>query len=137
MATLKGGVPPNPMGRPPGSQNKIRKTIVDKLAGWRCDPFKILRDIALGNVPCGVCRGKGHTKFQPSCDGVKGGGERVCQSCWGSKMEKVSPAERSKAASELAQYIAPKQRAVEISGSLSVPDLAAVLRERYSKRELV
>jgi len=120
-------------GRQKGTPNKASLGIQERLQamGVSCDPFYVLAIVANGTVPCGVCFGKGKTKFQPS-NGQSG--ERVCQSCWGSKREQVSVKDRTSAAGELASYYEAKRKAIELSGSVGAPDLAAVLRERYEKR---
>ncbi len=99
-------------GRKAGTPNKASATLKERLASWGCDPFKIMADIAAGELLCGVCRGAGKTKFQ-SGDGE---GIRKCQSCWGSGKERISPQERNRAASEIAKYTQPQLKAIEHSG---------------------
>ncbi len=102
-------------GRVKGSTNKTKGSIALKLAGWKCDPFHVLAQIALGDLPCNVCRGKGKTRYQAASDGDRTF-ERVCQSCYGSKWERISPAERAKASSDLAKYIQPTLASMQVSG---------------------
>lgn len=103
-------------GRQKGTPNKSTLGIIEKLAAWKCDPFKTLQMMADNTMPCSVCRGSGMTKFQPGAGSERFSGQRTCQSCWGSKMERISPKERGWAAGELAQYVAAKRKAVEVSG---------------------
>lgn len=85
-------------------------------ANIECNPFEILDQIARGELPCNVCRGSGKTKYQPS-HGDEVVFERRCQSCYGSGKEKIGPRDRGWAAAELASYLAPKLKAVEVTGA--------------------
>lgn len=132
-----------------------RADVAARLEALRCDPIDGMARIALGELKCNVCRGKLKTRYklekgahtiecakqlnaaskakqERKCT-CGGHGERTCESCYGSGFEIVSPELRGKMFAELAQYCAPKLRAVELSGSLDTPDLAAVLRRRYEK----
>lgn len=40
----------NPKGKPKGTKNKIRFEVAEILARENCDPFKVLAQIALGNI---------------------------------------------------------------------------------------
>jgi hypothetical protein len=95
-----------------------------------CVPFEVLARVTMNDLVCGVCRGTGKTKFQPRSkaqaaaaaalsldipeDQQPDGSERTCQSCWGSGLERLDPETRLHAAKELAQYLAPKRKALEI-----------------------
>ncbi len=122
----------NPRGRPKGSPNKRTAEVQEILAELNCDPVRGAALIALGDVPCRVCRGKGKTQFQPQQGNEPG--VRTCQSCWGSKKELISPELSGKMYTELLKYIHAQRKAIEHSGNIGQPDLAAVLRERYAKR---
>jgi hypothetical protein len=102
-------------GRVKGTPNRATQTIRTRLAELNCDYVGYLAATVNNIVPCGVCRGTGKTKFQPS-NSERFSGERTCQSCWGSKMERLQPKERSFAASELLQYCESKRKAIEHSG---------------------
>lgn len=102
-------------GRSKGSLNKTKSGLAAKLSVWKCDPFHTLALACRGDLPCNVCRGKGRTRYQAAGDAERSF-DRICQSCYGSKYEKISPGERIKAASELAQYIEAKRKAIEHSG---------------------
>lgn len=142
-------------GRVKGVPNKKTQDIAEKLARLGCDSILGMATIAMNNLPCGVCRSTGITRYKlpepedcncdpqpkgqlcPDClgSGLKDWGERVCQSCWGTLFEACSPELRGKMYSDLAQYEHAKRKAIELSGSVGMPDLAAVLRERYEKRQ--
>jgi len=113
-------------GRQKGTPNKITTSIAEKLAAWACDPFKTLAAIADGDLTCNVCRGKGKTRYQAANDGDRTF-ERVCQSCYGSTFEKVSPAERGKTAGDLAGYIASKRKPVDQDGDATDKVLVRVV----------
>ena len=116
-------------GRQKGTPNKRTQEVSEILARLGCDPFTGMATIALNKLPCGVCRGKGKTKYK-----IEGQiHERVCESCYGTLFEACSPELRGKMHAELAKYIAPQRKAVEHSGSIGAPDLAAILRERFAK----
>ncbi len=112
-------------GRPKGALNKVNMALKDRISKFGCDPFEVLADIANGKLKCGVCFGKGKTRFQPA-KGEDRSSLRPCQSCWESGFERISPAERCKAASELAGYLECKRKAVEHSGPDGGPMQAKV-----------
>lgn len=71
--------------------------------------------IASGEVPCGTCHASGKTRYRiPGTDKV---GERLCESCYGTLLEKVTPQLRGQMYAELAQYVAPKRKAIEHSAA--------------------
>ncbi len=143
----------NPKGKPKGTPNKKTLEVAEKLARMGCDSIVGMATIALNNLPCGVCRSTGITRYKleareaciceadPKDCGLCLGtgfiewGERVCQSCWGTLYEACSPELRGKMYSDLAQYQHAKRKAIEHSGSIGMPDVAAVMRERYEKRK--
>jgi hypothetical protein len=114
----------NPNGRPKGSQNKRTKEGLELISRFE-DPLVGIAKTAAGDVPCGVCHGKGKTKFQPArkrpidspdyweVDEPKLS-ERTCQSCYGSGKEKISPELRLRALAELAEYKYAKRKAVDV-----------------------
>ena len=91
--------------------------------------------IALNKVPYGLCRGSGKTKYKlPGDETIH---ERTCERCYGSLMEACSLELCAKMYSDLAQYIHPRRKAVELStpdetGQLSI---AAILRAKRLKRD--
>ena len=114
-------------GRKVGSLNKVNRSVKERCENLGVDVFEVLILTAGNRIECGVCRGTGKSKFQPKRSkiflGDEGpmveqpdGKERVCQSCWGSKLERISPKERAWAAAEVAQYIEAKRKAIEHTG---------------------
>lgn len=102
-------------GRKKGVPNKNTLAIKERLAELGCDYVQVLALVVENKLPCGVCRGTGKTKFQPA-GSERFSGERTCQSCWGSKMERIDPKLRTWAAAELLQYCEPKRKALEVTG---------------------
>lgn len=78
-------------GRPKGSRNKRSEQAVDILKRLKCDPIEGLAHIALDDVFCSVCRGKGKTKFQPAARKATA----KCQTCMGSGYRLVDGAPQS------------------------------------------
>lgn len=96
MGTLfEKGKSGNPTGRPKGSKNKIRFDVGEILARNECDPFEILARIAIGDTEALHL-----TEEQKKYFSIR---------------------LRMEAAAELAQYVAPKLKAVEISGDKDSP----------------
>jgi hypothetical protein len=100
--------------------------MAERLESMSCDPFAVLAAVAIGELPCGLCRGVGKTHFQPMRGRQKEPKERTCGSCYGSGRERISPGERLKAASELAQYCEPKLKAVEHSSAEGAPPITSI-----------
>ncbi len=144
-------------GKQKGSVNKKTQDVIDKLVRLKCDPIEGMATIAENRLPCGVCRNKGTTRFKlehpvncpdcfckgstkPNCKtclgtGIKNWSTRVCESCHGELFEACSPDLRARMFSDLAGYVYSKRKAIEISGTIGMPDIAALLRERFTKRE--
>src|SRR5690348_9649715 len=102
-------------GRKPGTPNKSTQTVQDTLARLGVDPFEGMAIIAANKLPCGVCRGKGKTSYKiTGSDQIH---QRTCESCYGTLFEACSPELRGKMHSELAQYVAPKRKAVDHTNS--------------------
>ena len=59
--------------------------------------------------------------FKLPRDGETEPTRRKCQSCWGTKRENVSTADRARAASDLAKYLRPQLKAVEVTGTEGGP----------------
>lgn len=145
-----------PSGRPATLNSKRKKAdLAARLATRKCDPVMGMVSIALGELICNVCRGKLKSKYklptgahtvdcakglnravkdkrEPIC-ACGGIGERLCESCYGTGYEIVSPELRGKMYAELAGYLHAKLKAIEHSGEVGMVDLAAILRERYEK----
>jgi hypothetical protein len=99
-----------------GKPNKSTLAIKERLAQMNCDYVAYLANTVNNQLPCTVCRGAGKTKFQPR-GGERFSGERTCQSCWGSGLEKVSPELGNKAATTLMEYCEAKRKPVDKDGS--------------------
>lgn len=143
---MAGGVGNRGKGRPKGSVNKATLSIQDKLQRLGHDPIEGMAKIAMNELPCGVCRGTGKTLYRKpmkprvKCDncGYENPqafvrckvcesepdlelAERICMSCYGTLMEACSPSLRGQMNAELAQYIAPKRKAIEVTGEEGGP----------------
>ncbi len=99
-------------GRSKLRPTKSRQAVIDRLEALGCDLVHYLALTVSNKVPCGVCRGEGKTKFQAGNDNI---GTRVCQSCWGSKLERLKPSERADAAGLLMKYCYPAMQSIEVS----------------------
>lgn len=128
-------------GRPPGALNKRTLAIEEKLERLGCDPIAGLAMISARRVPCGTCinakreptgftrvklesgsHAEDCAKHQDKKCTCGGFTMRECQSCGGTLWEKIDVQTKLKADSELAQYVAPKRKAIEVSnpdGSLT------------------
>jgi len=112
MPFKKGDPRPAGSGMPKGRVTAAKQTVRDRLEQLGCDLVEYLSLTVVNKVPCGVCRGTGKTKFQ---SGAEQPGERTCQSCWGSKLERLKPSERADAAGLLMKYCYPAMQAIEVS----------------------
>lgn len=96
-------------GRPKGSLSRKTLEAISILSEKGCDPLDILSDIAMGKkIKCGINLGDGNIEAEviPTLD------------------------QRRDAAKELCQYVYPKRKAVEHSGSIgSHEDTLAALAE--------
>ncbi len=106
-------------GRTKGTPNRINSSVAEMLAARNCNPFEVLADIAMGNLECNRCRGKGKTKFQPG--NSENPGIRECQSCWSSGKEHITPAEKARASEVLSKYLKPQLQAMQVSGPEGEP----------------
>lgn len=101
-------------GRKKGVLNRDTATVKQRLALMGCDYIGYLARVVMNSVPCRVCRGTGKTKFQPA-GSERFQGERTCQSCWGSKLERIDPQLAVAAATKLMERCEPQLKAMEIS----------------------
>lgn len=149
-------------GRIKGSVNRKTEELNEKLSRMGCDHVAGLAIIANNDLPCGVCRGTLRTKYKLpegqhasnceyteshyeagvygktltpgspcSCNGI---GTRTCESCYGDGFEACSPELRANVMMSLMKYTHCPRKAIEISGEIGTPDLAAILRERFKAR---
>lgn len=123
-------------GRQKGTPNRKTVDIQEKLAHLKCDPVAILAHIATRQIPCGTCIDKnrkptGKTAYKlpadshaAKCKGspctCAGIGERVCESCFGTKWERINVKDMGDAAGKLARMIVPELKAIEISGAIDI-----------------
>ena len=112
-------------GRTKGTPNKQTLAVKERIAALGGDYVLYLVKTMNNQIPCSVCRGKGKTPFQP-LNGADPG-NRTCQSCWGSKLEKLAPKESAWAAAELMSYCEAKRKAIDLTGTIGVGDIAAQL----------
>jgi hypothetical protein len=118
---------PKTGGRKAGTPNKLTGYLAAKPDGY--SPFETLFLIARNQLPCSKCRGTGRTKYwKPLKKGqiVPEIGSRICESCYGDKLERLSPETILKAASELGQYESPKKKAIEVTGEDGGPITACI-----------
>lgn len=121
-------------GRTKGTPNKSTRTTQETLARLKCNPIEGLALVSLRRIPCGTCIDKnlkptGKTRFVlPEGKHAKGcpGGRgyvcacegisiRTCQSCFGTKWERISVETKLRADTELASYVEAKRKAIEVS----------------------
>jgi hypothetical protein len=119
MPFKKGDPKPAGSGRSKNQEVKSKKRVRERLEDLGCDIVEYLALTVQNRVPCGVCRGRGRTPFQPGA-GKDEPRSRPCQSCWGSKLERLKPSERAQAASDLLQYTERKLKSVEHSGEIDI-----------------
>ncbi len=121
-------------GRVKGTANKRTQEVIDRLASLKCDPIEGMALIALGKAKCPECAGK---KVQLYSMGVmnyvvdtRDGMEMTCQQCSGTGFEPTPLELRGRMFAELAQYIAPKRKAIEHStGGEEEMTLNVILKE--------
>lgn len=121
-------------GRKKGTPNKRTLEALELFQKYDCNPLEFMVLCIKGDLPCNVCRGKLKTKYRGD-DGKLH--ERTCESCYGTGYEKLSPDARLKAATESAQYVWPKRKAIEHTVDVSdkLAEMIARGRERARKKE--
>ena len=129
---LRGRKPPG-SGRKKGVKDKKKvefETASQILERMNMCPIERMARMADGDVPCGVCFGKGKTLWQAGKkpDDLR---ERICQSCYGSCKEKISPELRQRCLAELANYKHAKLKAVEHTGPAGGPIQHAVISVEF------
>jgi len=97
-------------GRPKGAKNKRTLAVEQRLAALGCDPIEGMARIAMETAPCLVCDATGRV-----------GDDEPCGQCKGVGRLQASLELRGKMYSDLAQYVAPKRKAVEVSGAEGRP----------------
>jgi hypothetical protein len=91
-------------GRRKGIPNKRTAEVIARLEELGCDPIEGMVRIAQDLTPCRICD-EGRLE-----DG------KTCPQCHGTGKLQASPELRGKMYSELAGYVAPKRKAVEVTG---------------------
>lgn len=142
-------------GRLKGTQNRKTQDLQSKLLRLKCDPVAILAKIATRRIPCGTCindkvQPTGKTKYRlpegshaASCKGepcsCAGIGIRVCESCFGTKWERISVQDMSNAAGRLAKMVVPELKAIEMTGQVDIGlgQAATIIAARKARMELV
>lgn len=99
-------------GRTKGTPNKKTLDVIDRLNKLKCDPIEGMARIAMNDVPCDTCEETGRIKIDETSD------VELCPTCNGAGKLFSSVELRGQMYKELAQYVAPKRKAVEISGNL-------------------
>lgn len=102
-------------GRPKGSVSKYTRTMIDRLEELGCDTVEITARIAMGDA-VGLKMMSAEERALPGVtqDGV------IVQESGETRAANLIPIEmRLKAATELLNYIAPKRKAIEITGEVS------------------
>lgn len=106
-------------GRRKGSLNKINAEVAEQLASLGCNPIAGMARIALGQVRCSLCLGAKSATYKDGRAVPPGTAEAVvapCAHCYATGLEPVGIDLTAKMFAELAQYVAPKRKAVEVSG---------------------
>jgi hypothetical protein len=126
-------------GKKLGSLNRTTR-LKRSMAAGNEDALAEMRRIARGDVPCGVCHGRGKTKYQPARRSENGEwivsdpdagklAERTCLSCYGSGKEIISPELKAKMWAEIAKYERPQLKAVQVGGDPEKPIQAHLVVE--------
>lgn len=100
---------PKSGGRKAGTPNKATRDVQQKLEALGCDPFDLLAKIVMGDW-----KGLGYEE-ENFVVAFTADGNAI-------EKERISLQDRKDAAKELAQYIAPKRKALEHSGSIDSGD---------------
>jgi len=127
-------------GRPAGSANKRSEEIQDLLDRLNCNPIEGMALIANGNIPCKACNETGQVTVLQFYKIIgkdipnwaidsesreemenKSSEVTVCPSCAGEKIDPVGLGIRANMYKELAQYVAAKRKAIEVSGDPESP----------------
>lgn len=96
-------------GRTKGTPNKRTVEVQERLASLGCDPIKAMALIVCQDA-LKLAVDAGYITQEAANEDPVGSRERAC--------ELYPPELRAKMASELAQYVAPKRKAVEHSGEI-------------------
>jgi len=114
----KPGSPKQPgSGKKKGTLNKATqygKEVATILKELDCCPFKGMALIGMRKIDCYLCLGEGEiATFEGNPDANEPANHAICPQCRGTGFEPIDPGVRNRAFSELAQYLAPKRKAIE------------------------
>ena len=103
-----------------GKPNKATADVAAKLAAIGCDPISGMALLAMGQAPCPPCHGSGKAAAPVRTDKpvARAPTKVVCAACGGTGKDIVPTKLRGDMMAELAQYIAPKRRAIEYKGDV-------------------
>lgn len=124
-------------GRKPGSRNKRTQQVEELLEAMKCNPIEGMAKIALGDADCHVCHeGRVSTAQFYRLAGVRvpagwsdleteeladvSSQDMACPICGGTGKAPVDTKLRGDMYKELGQYVAPKRKAIEHSGSIGM-----------------
>jgi len=112
-------------GRKKGTPNKKTQEVIERLKELGCDPIEGMAKIAMGVSPCVSCEESGFIKAEEE--------KEVCPNCNGLGVLESSIELKGQMYKELAQYIAPKRKAVEISGDIENPFTISLIERTIVK----
>ena len=104
-------------GRKKGTPNKKTQEVIDRLKELSCDPIEGMAKIAMNDCPCTSCNEAGFIVI----DTNKPEEKETCPDCNGAGKLAASLELRGQMYKELAQYVAPKRKAIEVSGEGGKP----------------
>lgn len=120
-------------GRQKGTPNKKTQDVQERLKAMGCDPIVGMARIAMGDSPCRECQTKGKQKYSIGIAGpyvdIDGGILRTCGLCHGTGKEPIPAKLAGEMLKELAQYVAPRLKAIEHSGELKTAPIVSVTIE--------
>ncbi len=115
-------------GRKEGTPNKRSQAVHDQLMELGCDPIAGLANLVQGGHPCPECHGAKVQKYIVHTSGQFDSGtyevnpdhgdEQTCLMCHGSGCEPVPAKLASEVFGHLAQYFAPRLKAIDHSGNI-------------------
>ena len=120
------------MARPVGSLNKPKHALIAllqaKYPGY--NPVLELAAIANNDVECAICEGNGKVfDGVEILDDITVDKMAVCEECHGTGKQPISMDMKFNANKEVAQYVTPKLKAVEITGDVDNPLLMDMVVE--------
>lgn len=117
-------------GRKKGSGLILRARAACEAYG--IDPFEFFAHAVAGQVICAVCGGTRKAKYLDADGKIE---ERKCASCHGDGKEHLNPRDRIAAAAHLANRLEPELKAMELSGSVDLVNVAQEIRAAREARK--